>query len=51
VVDELMSGARADFFRSLTMTWMRVAYAHLLPDRSHFEALCQRWPQHFGGVS
>lgn len=50
VVDGLIQGPRAAFFRRLTMTWMRVAYAHTMPDRAQFDGFCQHWTQHFGGA-
>lgn len=31
------------FFRELTETWLKMAYAHLKPDMSHLEALCLKW--------
>ncbi|MFW6011531.1 MAG: hypothetical protein ACOC8R_00445 [Desulfosalsimonas sp.] len=31
------------FFRELTETWLKTAYAHIKPDMGHVEALCLRW--------
>lgn len=35
---------RTAYFQQLTGHWIRLAYAHQLPDDTSFEQLCQQWP-------
>lgn len=34
---------RADYFQQLTRHWIKLAYAHHLPDNASFERLCEHW--------
>ena len=48
--DHLDSGPAATF-KTLTLTWQRLAYKDDLPTREAFEGLCEAWPAAFGGRS
>ena len=40
------STSLATFFRQLTQSWVRAAYAGQIPSASEFESLCTTWPFH-----
>ncbi|WP_243305312.1 DUF4129 domain-containing protein [Geothrix oryzisoli] len=48
--DHLDPGPAA-IFKTLTLTWQRLAYKDDLPTREAFEGLCEAWPAAFGGRS
>ncbi|VAW57883.1 hypothetical protein MNBD_GAMMA11-1997 [hydrothermal vent metagenome] len=39
--------ARISHFKQLTQVWIKVAYAHRLPDERTFRRLCENWNQRF----
>jgi hypothetical protein len=40
-----------DYFRGITRSWSRLAYAGMAPSDSELETLCQQWPFGKGGVA
>jgi hypothetical protein len=43
-VTEAGAAAHPDYFMGITATWIRLAYAGVLPEDSEVRALCGRWP-------
>lgn len=43
-VTEAGAVAHPDYFMGITATWIRLAYAGVLPEDSEVRALCGRWP-------
>ncbi|SEQ66408.1 hypothetical protein SAMN03080615_02252 [Amphritea atlantica] len=44
------SASEADFFKSLTSHWLRMAYGHVVPAEAPVVELCQRWQEVYGHV-
>ncbi len=43
-VEQAGAAAQPDYFRGITGTWTRLAYAQRSPDDVEVEALCKQWP-------
>ncbi len=43
-VDQAGAVASPEYFRGITGTWMRMAYAGRRPDDSEVDSLCRQWP-------
>ncbi|OQX40267.1 MAG: hypothetical protein B0D88_08775 [Candidatus Sedimenticola endophacoides] len=50
LVEGRRGGAETAYFRELTGQWLRLAYAHRLPERERLLGLCERWREVFGHV-
>lgn len=48
-VEEVGATASPDYFRAVTRTWMRVAYAGKIPAENEVQAMCRDWPFGEGG--
>ncbi|NJR43084.1 MAG: hypothetical protein HC767_10925 [Akkermansiaceae bacterium] len=46
-VEEVGASVFPDYFRGITGTWIRMAYAGISPAEAEMQRLCQQWP--FGG--
>ena len=44
---ERLSQNSVDYFKQLTLTWQKAAYAHRLPDEQEVTLLCGQWASHF----
>lgn len=45
--DRYEPGLNADYFKSLSGVWIKLAYAHKQPDDEGFNSLCEQWSEVF----
>ncbi|UTW04729.1 DUF4129 domain-containing protein [Amphritea atlantica] len=50
LVRDNRSVKEADYFRTLTHHWLRLAYGHIVPAEEPVVALCQQWQEVYGHV-